>query len=203
MNDRKYSIAVLISGGGTTLRNLLQHRDSGKLDVDFRLVISSNREAIGNAIASDASIPVRVFDYRDFPDAETISAKIFAACREAAVDLVVLGGFLRRLTIPGDFENRVVNIHPSLIPAHCGAGMYGRRVHQSVIRAGDRQSGCTVHYVDNQYDHGPVIAQQQVPVRADDTPETLAARVFEAECELYPAVINSLAEGRSLSTPDP
>ncbi|MGC4005388.1 MAG: formyltransferase family protein [Pirellulales bacterium] len=104
---------------------------------------------------------------------------------------------MKRLTIPEDFEYRVLNIHPSLIPKFCGHGMYGRRVHEAVLAAGEAFSGCTVHFVDDEYDHGPIIAQCQVPVAPDDTPETLAARVFKAECEMYPHVIRMLAEDRA------
>jgi phosphoribosylglycinamide formyltransferase-1 len=107
-----------------------------------------------------------------------------------------MGGFLKRLDIPADYANRVVNIHPGLIPAFCGQGFYGHRVHEAVLEYGAKLSGCTVHFADNQYDHGPVILQKAVPVTSDDTPDTLAARVFEAECEAYPEAIQLIAEGR-------
>ena len=107
-----------------------------------------------------------------------------------------MGGFLKRVTIPEDFANRVVNIHPALVPAFCGEGFYGHRVHEAVLEYGAKLSGCTVHFADNQYDHGPVILQRAVPVLDDDTPETLAARVFEAECEAYPEAIRLIAAGR-------
>ncbi len=116
--------------------------------------------------------------------------------RSAGINLVVLGGFLRRLKVPDDFENRVINIHPSLIPAFCGKGLYGLRVHQAVIDYGCKISGCTVHFVDDHYDHGPIVAQRTVPVlTADDAPR-LAARVFAEECELYPETINLIADNR-------
>ncbi len=110
--------------------------------------------------------------------------------------LVVMGGFLKRVTIPEDFTNRVTNIHPALIPAFCGRGYYGHRVHEAVLEYGAKLSGCTVHFADNQYDHGPVILQKAVPVLDDDTPESLAARVFEAECEAYPEALQLIADGR-------
>ncbi|HMP81035.1 MAG TPA: formyltransferase family protein, partial [Pirellulaceae bacterium] len=115
-------------------------------------------------------------------------------CRQLAIDWVVLGGFLKRLTIPPDFTHRVVNIHPSLIPAFCGQGFYGSKVHRAVLDYGCKLSGCTVHFVDDLYDHGPIIAQVSVPVKHDDTVESLAARVFVQECELYPRVLNQLAK---------
>ena len=107
-----------------------------------------------------------------------------------------MGGFLWRITIPDDFANRVTNIHPGLVPAFCGKGYYGHRVHEAVLEYGAKLSGCTVHFADNQYDHGPVILQKAVPVLDDDTPDTLAARVFEAECEAYPEALQLIADGR-------
>src|SRR4029077_16957342 len=107
-----------------------------------------------------------------------------------------MGGYLKHVLIPPDFENRAVNIHPALIPNFCGPGMYGQRVHEAVLESGARLSGCTVHFVDNQYDHGPTILQKQVPVLDDDTPEKLAARVFAAECEAYPEALRLIARGK-------
>ena len=121
---------------------------------------------------------------------------IFAACREAGVDYVAMAGFLKLAPVPDDFAGRVVNIHPALIPAFCGPGMYGDRVHQAVLDAGVKVTGCTVHFVDNEYDHGPIIWQQPVPVFDDDTADTLAKRVFEVEKEAYPHVLKLLAAGR-------
>jgi phosphoribosylglycinamide formyltransferase-1 len=107
-----------------------------------------------------------------------------------------MGGFLRQLSIADDFENRIINIHPSLIPSFCGKGNYGKRVHQGVLDYGCKLTGCTVHFVDDDYDHGPIIAQASVPVESDDDAKSLAKRVFESECELLPAVINLIAEER-------
>jgi phosphoribosylglycinamide formyltransferase 1 len=121
---------------------------------------------------------------------------VFQPCREAGVQLVVMGGFLKHVLIPADFEHRVMNIHPGLIPAFCGQGFYGHHVHQAVLDYGAKISGCTVHFADNQYDHGPIILQRTVPVLDDDTPEALAARIFEQECEAYPEAVRLFAEGR-------
>jgi phosphoribosylglycinamide formyltransferase-1 len=107
-----------------------------------------------------------------------------------------MGGFLRQLSIPDDFENRIINIHPSLIPSFCGKGNYGSLVHQGVLDYGCKLTGCTVHFVDDDYDHGPIIAQASVPVEASDDVKSLAKRVFEAECELLPQVINQIAAGQ-------
>ncbi|MFO0259991.1 MAG: phosphoribosylglycinamide formyltransferase [Planctomycetota bacterium] len=191
--SRAQRLAVLISGSGTTLRNLLQWQTAGKLAAQIVLVGSSSADAAGLQYAAAAGIPCFVVDHRTVRDEVEFSRQIFTRCRELTVDYVVLGGFLRKLRIPADFERRVVNIHPSLIPAFAGKGFYGRRVHEAVLRQGCKVTGCTVHFVDDEFDHGPIIDQAAVRVQDSDTPETLAARVFAAECELYPAVINRLA----------
>ena len=209
-HQKPFRIAVLISGGGTTLQNMIEKIDTGRLPVEIALVISSSPTAGGLQFAHDAGVPSVVVERNSSPDQEAFSYTIFDHCRRAGADLVVMAGFLKRITIPEDFANRVVNIHPALIPAFCGEGFYGRRVHQSVLDHGAKLSGCTVHFADNQYDHGPVIVQRAVPVLDDDTPEALAARVFEAECEAYPEALRLIAagrvrvEGRRVSiTPDP
>ncbi|MEM7783192.1 MAG: phosphoribosylglycinamide formyltransferase [Planctomycetota bacterium] len=192
----KFKIAVLISGGGTTLKNLLKWQNENRLSAEVCLVVSSNPDAGGLKFASENGISAEVVSVKDYDSIESFSESIFQLIREAGVQLVVMGGFLRRVKIPFDFENRVVNIHPSLIPAFCGQGMYGTRVHRAVLDYGAKLSGCTVHFVDDQYDHGPIIAQKSVEVESDDTPATLAKKVFAEECQLYPRIINAIAEGR-------
>ena len=189
-------IAVLISGGGTTLKNLIDRIDAGSLNAEIALVISNNPKAGGLGFASDASIESKVISHREFDDRESFSADVFDALRASGAELIVMGGFLRQLSIPDDFENRIINIHPSLIPSFCGKGNYGSRVHQGVLDYGCKLTGCTVHFVDDDYDHGPIIAQASVAVETDDDVKSLAARVFEAECELLPAVINQIASAR-------
>lgn len=191
-----FRLAVLISGGGTTLKNLIEKIAAGCLGAEIALVVSSSSAARGLQFARDAGIPAVVVDPKQFASQDTFSACVFERCRTAAADLVVMAGFLKRVTIPQDFTNRVVNIHPGLIPAFCGQGFYGHRVHQAVLDYGAKLSGCTVHFADNDYDHGPVILQRAVPVLDDDTAETLAARVFEAECAAYPEAIQLIADGR-------
>ncbi len=189
-------IAVLISGGGTTLRNLIALREQGELPVDFKLVISSNPSAKGIGYAADAGIPTLVAEKKKGISADAYSRAIFDPIRQAGAQLVVMGGFLKHVAIPDDFANRVVNIHPGLIPAFCGQGMYGHHVHEAVLEYGAKISGCTVHFVDNHYDHGPIILQRVVPVLDNDTPDTLAARVFAAECEALPEALRLIAAGR-------
>ncbi len=187
---------MLISGGGTTLRNLLEQQALGMLPVEFALVISSNPTAGGLRYARDTETPELTFERKAFASGEAYSEAVFGEFRERGVGLVVMAGFLKHLPIPPDFENRVMNIHPALIPAFCGHGYYGQRVHQAVLDYGAKISGCTVHFVDNEFDHGPVILQRAVPVLDDDTAEVLAARVFTAECEAYPEAIRLFGEGR-------
>ena len=194
--DQPLDIAVLISGGGTTLRNLLECIDRDELNVRVALVISSLADAGGLAYAAAAGIPSLVVRRGDCDSAAAFRQAVFQPCRDAGVALVVMGGFLKHLLIPADFEQRVVNIHPSLIPAFCGKGFYGMKVHQAVLDAGVEETGCTIHFVDNKYDHGPIILQRRVAVEPGDTAEQLAARVFATESEAYPQVLQWISEGR-------
>ena len=189
-------LAVLLSGNGTTLQNLQDRISDGRLAAEIVLVVASKAGAFGLERARRAGLATAVFDRKDAGTVGAFSQQIFAACREARADLVCLAGFLHLLHVPEDFFGRVMNIHPALIPAFCGKGFYGHRVHEAVLEYGVKVSGCTVHFVDNEYDHGPIILQRAVPVLDDDTPETLAARVFGEECEAYPLAIQRFAEGR-------
>ena len=192
---RPLRLAVLISGAGSTLANLIDRIADGRLrGVEIRLVISSRRLVGGVAIAEEAGLPVEVIRRRDFSDEPAFSDALTAAIDRADVDLVTLGGFLRLWQLPARYEGRVLNIHPALLPKHGGRGMHGGHVHAAVLAAGDLESGCTVHLIDNEYDHGPIIARRRVPVRPDDTPETLAQRVGVAERELYPDVIQNVVD---------
>lgn len=196
MPDPKLKLAVLISGSGRTLQNFIDLAAEDQLPVDIRLVVSSSASAGGLKFAEAAKIPTRVMRRQTFGSDKAFGDAIFSACREAEVDYVAMAGFMKLAPVPEDFAGRVVNIHPALIPAFCGPGMYGDRVHQAVLDAGVKVTGCTVHFVDNVYDHGPIIWQQPVPVFDDDTVDTLAKRVFEVEKEAYPHVLKLLAEGR-------
>ena len=189
-------IAVLISGSGRTLKNFIDLAAEGSLPVEIELVVSSSPTAGGLDYAKTAGIASVVLERKDYPSHDAYGEAIFSLCREAAVDLVVMAGFLKLAPVPDDFINRVVNIHPSLIPSFCGQGMYGDRVHEAVLEYGCKVTGVTVHFVDNEYDAGPIIWQQPVPVIEGDDPHTLAARVFEAEKEAYPHVLALLEAGR-------
>ena len=200
MNDQNtikpLPIAVLISGSGRTLQNILQLAAAGELDVDTRLVVSSHRDAGGLDFARRDGVPTLVVTRGDQATAEGFSEAIFGPCREAGAQVVVMAGFIKHVLIPDDFAGRVLNIHPALIPAFCGQGFYGHHVHEAVLEAGTKETGCTIHFVDNEYDHGPIILQHRVAVLADDTPDALADRVFEAELQSYPEVLRLLAAGR-------
>lgn len=189
-------VAVLISGSGSTLENLIECQRRGELPIEFVLVISSNRKAGGLRHAENASIPTEVVARKTFADQWAHSEQIFWLCRAHDVQLVVMGGYLEHLGIPDDYANRVINIHPALIPAFSGQGYYGLRVHTAAIEYGVKLSGCTVHFVDNQYDHGPIIAQRSCPVLDGDTPQDLQQRVAALERQLYPEVIAAIAAGR-------
>jgi formyltetrahydrofolate-dependent phosphoribosylglycinamide formyltransferase len=189
-------LAVLLSGGGTTLQNLIDRIADGRLRAEIAQVISNVPDAYGLERARQAGLRTAIVDRRQAGSREEFSRRIFELCRQAEAQLVVMAGFLQIVTIPEDFTNRVINIHPALIPAFRGKGYYGHRVHEAVLAYGAKVSGCTVHFADNEYDHGAIILQRSVPVRDDDTPDTLAARVFEQECEAYPEAIQLFAEGR-------
>lgn len=193
---RPLRVGVLVSGGGTTLVNFVRERAAGRLPVEFSLVIASRPDCGGIARAAEAGIPCEVVARKAFPSVAAFSEAVFSRLRAAGVDLVALAGFLSLLDIPDDFRDRVLNIHPSLIPAFCGKGFHGQHVHEAVIARGACVSGCTVHLADNEYDHGPIVLQRVVPVLESDTPDTLARRVFAAECEAFPEAIRRIATGR-------
>lgn len=189
-------LAVLLSGNGTTLQNLIDRIADGRLHAQIVLVVSNRSDAYGLVRAKQAGVPTAVIDRKECDSREEFSQRIFELCRQAQADLVCLAGFLQLIHIPDNFLGRVMNIHPALIPAFCGKGFYGHRVHEAALEYGVKVSGCTVHFADNVYDHGPIILQRTVPVLDDDTPDTLAARVFEQECEVYPEAIRLFAEGK-------
>jgi formyltetrahydrofolate-dependent phosphoribosylglycinamide formyltransferase len=189
-------IAALLSAGGTTLQNLLDRIGDGRLRAQIVLAVSNNADVYGLERARKAGVPTAVVSRKDAGSRTEFSRRIFDHCRAARAELVCLAGFLQLIEVPDDFLGRVMNIHPALIPAFCGHGYYGHHVHEAVLAYGAKISGCTVHFADNQYDHGPIILQRPVPVLDDDTPESLAERVFEQECEAYPEAIRLFADGR-------
>lgn len=195
-SNRNARVVVLLSGSGRTLANLLAVIRDRHLALEVVHVISTRRTVAGNDVARDADVPLSIIRRRDVPSDESFSTQIFDVVDDANADLVVCAGFLSKLVVPDRFMGRVVNIHPSLLPLFGGRGYYGDAVHQAVLESGMRVSGCTVHFVDNAYDAGPIIDQSCVPVFPDDDVRSLATRVFEQECQLYPQVISDVASGR-------
>ena len=195
-NDR-LRLAVLLSGGGTTLQNLIDKIDQGKLDAKVVVVISSRHDAYGLVRAAHHNIPAHIVASKEYQqDWQQMSAKIDEVLAPYDPELIVLAGFMCHYLFSPKYRGRVMNIHPALIPAFCGAGWYGEKVHRAVLDYGVKVSGCTVHFADLEYDHGPIIVQRTVPVRDDDTVETLRKRVFEQECLDYPEAIQLFAEKR-------
>jgi len=193
---RPINLAVLISGSGRSLQNLIDRIAAKRLDAKVSVVVSSRADAYGLERARNHNIPAAVVSSRRHRSFEALSAAIAAELDKYPVDLVVMAGFMCLFRLPEKFIGRAMNIHPALIPAFCGKGFYGHHVYEAVLKYGTKVSGCTVHFADNEYDHGPVILQRTVPVLDDDTPDTLAARVFEQELEAYPEAIQLFAEGR-------
>ncbi len=189
-------LAVLLSGGGRTLQNLIDRERDGSLNATVVKVIGSLSKAYGLARARAAGVPAMVIRRRDFPDTGSFSDAITRELDGCRADLVVLAGFMCFCQIPESYAGRVINVHPALLPSFGGQGFFGERVHTAVLERGCKVSGCTVHFVDNVYDHGPIIVQKAVEVLEGDDPHTLAARVFEKELEAMPEAVNLFAEGR-------
>lgn len=198
---RTLRLVVLISGGGTTMANLAEWIAGGRLDARIDLVVSSQDRVKGLELAHRRGLPVIVLPRRAFVadgvfDHVTYTKMLMRMIEPLSADLIVLGGFMSRLDEALFDRYPVVNIHPALLPRFGGRGMYGHHVHEAVLAAGEVETGCTVHFVDPEYDHGPIISQRTVPILQDDTPDSLAERVQEAERELYPEAIGLIAAGR-------
>ena len=196
--EKPIRLGVLISGGGTTLINILKYIDKDRLNAQVAVVISSRSTVSGVEKAKNAGLDVKIIRKKDYADIDEFSKRIEEELVAANVDLVVQGGWLCLWKIPARYENRVMNIHPALLPSFGGQGMWGHHVHEAVLKAGCKVSGCTVHFCTNEYDKGPIIVQRTCKVENDDTPDTLAARVFEQECMAYPQAIKLFAEGKIL-----
>jgi phosphoribosylglycinamide formyltransferase-1 len=188
-------LAVCVSGEGTTLQNLIDQVKKGRLKAEVVQVVASRPRIGAIARAEAAHIPLALANYHSRSRTE-FSTSVFEPIRHAKADLVILAGFLSLLKVPPDYNGRVLNVHPALIPAFCGKGYYGAKVHQAVLASGVKVSGCTVHFADDKYDTGPIIIQRPVPVLENDTADTLAARVFKEECIALPEAISMFAEGR-------
>ena len=195
-----YKIAVLVSGGGTNLQAIMDAIADGRItDTEIVCVISNNKDAYALTRAYDAGIPARVVSRADHPDRDEYDTALTRAVMDTGADLVVLAGFLVKIPpqMITEFKNRIVNIHPSLIPSFCGVGYYGLKVHEAALARGVRLTGATVHIVDEDTDTGPILLQKAVAIEPGDTPEILQRRVMEqAEWVLLPQAIDMLAHGR-------
>lgn len=193
---RPVRIACLLSGGGTTMQNIADRIAAGALQAQVVLALASNDKAFGIERAKKMGVPCPVVKRKDFASTEAFSDDLFARIEAAGADLVCMCGFLSLVRIPDRWLGRVMNIHPSLLPAFGGHGMHGHHVHEAVLIHGAKVAGCTVHFADNTYDTGPILVQRPCAVLPEDSAATLAARVFEEECAAYPAAIAAFAEGR-------
>ncbi len=195
ITDPPIRLAVCVSGGGTTLQNLIDLIRTRRLCAQIVQVVASRPRIGAIPRAEAAGIPLSLAN-RGAHSRTEFSTSVFDPIRHSRADLVILGGFLALLRIPSDYKGRVINVHPALVPAFCGKGFFGSKVHQAVLDAGVKVSGCTVHFADDAYDSGPIISQRTVPVVQGDTVETLSARVFQEECKALPEAIELYASGR-------
>ncbi len=196
LTGKKLRLGVLLSGSGRTMVNLHEQIAAGQLNAEIVQVISSRSTVAGLERARDIGIEPVVIRRKDFDDIESFSTPLAEQLDAAEVDLVVQAGWLCLWQIPQRYDNRVMNIHPALLPSFGGQGMWGHHVHEAVLKTGCKISGCTVHFCNNEYDAGPIIVQRACEVNDDDTPETLAARVFEQECIAYPQAITLFSQDR-------
>ncbi len=188
-------LGCLISGGGRTVLNLAEAIERWAIPARIEVVLAHRESIPGVERCREAGLPVRILTIDDHPDTESIHDRIDRMLEHVDVDLVCLAGYLRHFRVADRWNDRVINIHPSLLPRHGGPGMYGNKVHAAVLAAGDSRSGCTVHAVDEIYDHGAVIHQIECPVLPDDTAVSLADRVFKEECRALPEVIRAWSKG--------
>lgn len=193
-------LAVLVSGGGTNLQAVIDAVEDGTVhNTEIAVVISNKKDAYALERAKKHGIPQRCISPKDFEKRELFDAALLQAIRQSGADLVVLAGYLVILpkNVIAAYENRIINIHPSLIPSFCGAGFYGLKVHEGVLARGVKVTGATVHFVDEGTDTGPIILQRAVNVEQGDTPEILQRRVMEqAEWKILPQAIDLIARGK-------
>jgi phosphoribosylglycinamide formyltransferase-1 len=196
-DGKDLNIGVLASGGGSNLQAIIDACEAGEIPGRVAVVISNNSGAGALERAERHGIDAVHLSNYHCPDDEELDRAIVGALRKRGVELVCLAGYMKKRgpQFIRAFPNRILNVHPALLPRHGGEGMYGIKVHEAVLAAGDKVSGATVHLVDELYDHGPAIAQREVPVLPGDTPETLAARVLEVEHRIYPEVVAGVARG--------
>ncbi|MBN1786780.1 MAG: phosphoribosylglycinamide formyltransferase [Sedimentisphaerales bacterium] len=195
-NSRHLRLGILISGSGRTMINILELIKQKQLNAEIAIVISSRSQTVGVEKAKKAGLPLEIIRKKDFDDIDNFSKKLHKTLFDAKVDLIIQAGWLCLWKIPPEYENLVMNIHPALLPSFGGKGMWGHHVHEAVLSAGCKISGCTVHFCTNEYDKGPIILQRCCQVLEGDDADTLAGRVFEQECIAYPEAIRLFSQGR-------
>jgi phosphoribosylglycinamide formyltransferase 1 len=191
----KPKLAVIVSGTARTLRNLLEHEKDGSLDAEIVLVITTKHDSNGSEYAKAFGIPCVEISRKAYLSDSSWSHEVTNTLYKNKVEFVALAGCIHRYVVPQEYQWKVVNIHPSLLPSFGGKGWYGNRVHEEVIKQGQTKTGCTVHFANSEYDAGPIIAQESVDVSQDDDAETIAEKVFELEKQLFPKTINRLVNG--------
>ena len=193
-------IAVFVSGGGTNLQAIIDNTKDGILkDIEISLVLSSSKTAYALERAADNGIKSAVVSKKDFDSIESWDDAVLAAVEDSGAELIVLAGYLSLMgpKVVAKYSNRIINIHPALIPSFCGAGMYGIRPHQAALAKGVKVSGATVHFVNENYDEGPILLQKAIDVLPNDTPEILQKRIMqECEWKILPEAIRLIADGR-------
>jgi len=194
---KKLNLVALASGGGTNLQAIIDNIEKGILNAQIKAVISNNSKSGALERARNHNIPAIHLSHKQFATPEEFDRKLLSVLKENETDLVALAGYMKMLspTVVRAYKNKILNIHPALLPSFGGKGMYGIHVHEAVIKSGVKVTGVTVHLVDEIYDHGAIIVQKCVPVLSDDTPETLQQRVLPHEHELYSEAIQLFAEG--------
>ncbi|MFH1686814.1 MAG: phosphoribosylglycinamide formyltransferase [bacterium] len=197
MDSKLAKVAVFISGGGSNLQSLIDATKAGILRAEIALVISSRSKAYGLQRAANEGIESLIFKAKDYPSPEAAGEFLLGLLQDRKIDYIALAGYLSLIPVAvvRAYPNRIVNIHPALLPKYGGRGMYGQHTHEAVLAAGEKESGPTVHIVNEVYDDGPILEQVRVPVLADDTPDTLAQRILKQEHRLYPRVLQKLIKG--------
>ena len=194
--NKTLRLVVLLSGGGRTMVNVDQCIKRGELDAEIVTVVSSRSTVAGVERARELGVEPHILRKKDTPEIGQFSEQLVGLLDDAEVDLVIQCGWLCLWHLSANYANRVMNIHPALLPSFGGQGMWGHHVHEAVLAAGCKVSGCTVHFVTNEYDAGPIVVQRCCPVEPGDDADSLAARVFEQECSAYPAAIRLYGSGR-------
>jgi formyltetrahydrofolate-dependent phosphoribosylglycinamide formyltransferase len=193
------NIAIIASGKGSNFKSILDAIKSGKIpNTQIALLISNNSDAGAFEVARGNNIPALHINRKQFATDEDFNSALLSSLQKHHVNFIALAGYMKKIDpmIVKTFKNHIINIHPALLPKFGGSGMYGLHVHRAVIASKDKISGASIHIVDEEYDHGPVVLQKSVPVEANDTPESLAARVLKIEHEIYPEAIRLFAEGK-------